>query len=79
MEEDVSSAMSTPAMLFRFAIMVLGSSLLGIVAANTVLEAHQAIACSVFLAIILGPLFFWGFRLAIARGVACMLAQAIST
>lgn len=66
MEEDVSSAMSTPAMLFRFAIMVLGSSLLGIVAANTVLEAHQAIACSVFLAIILGTLFFWGFRLAIA-------------
>lgn len=30
------------------------------------LEIHQAVACGVFMAIILGTLFFWNFRLAVA-------------
>ena len=64
--EESSAALSPKTMMSRFAILLLVSIGVGAVGGATVLEAHQATAVGVFLAIIMGTLFFWGFRLAIA-------------
>ena len=65
--EESSAALSPKTMMSRFAILLLVSIGVGAAGGATVLEAHQATAVGVFLAIIMGTLFFWGFRLAIAR------------
>ena len=53
-----------------------GSALVGVIGAETVLTATQATSCAVFLAIILGTLFFWNFRLAIAFiGLAVLITS----
>lgn len=55
-------------------ILVGVSCFTGFVAAHTILNPIQATACSVFLAIVLGTLFFWNFRLAIAfLGLAVLI------
>ncbi|UKI32818.1 MAG: hypothetical protein L6W00_04520 [Lentisphaeria bacterium] len=73
-EESASTVLSPRAMLVRFAVLIGAALLVGIGGASTVLEAHQATACAVFVAIIFGTLFFWGFRLAIAfLGLAVLI------
>lgn len=73
-EESASVPLSPRAMLIRFAILLGAALLVGIGGAATVLESHQATACAVFVAIIFGTLFFWGFRLAIAfLGLAVLI------
>ena len=73
-EESASAPLSPRAMLIRFAILLGAALLVGIGGAATVLESHQATACAVFVAIIFGTLFFWGFRLAIAfLGLAVLI------
>ena len=72
--EESSAALSPKTMMSRFAILLLVSIGVGAVGGATVLEAHQATAVGVFLAIIMGTLFFWGFRLAIAfLGLAVLI------
>ena len=72
--EESSAAMSPKMMLSRFAILLLVSIGVGVAGGTTVLEAHQATAVGVFLAIIMGTLFFWSFRLAIAfLGLAVLI------
>ncbi|MCQ2380627.1 MAG: hypothetical protein MJ025_06890 [Victivallaceae bacterium] len=54
-------------MIWRFAVMIGVSSLLGIAGTESgVLTQPQSLSVSVFIAIIFGTLFFWGFRLAVA-------------
>lgn len=73
-EESASTVLSPRAMLVRFAVLIGAALLVGIGGTSTVLEAHQATACAVFVAIIFGTLFFWGFRLAIAfLGLAVLI------
>ena len=72
--EESSAALSPKTMMSRFAILLLVSIGVGAAGGATVLEAHQATAVGVFLAIIMGTLFFWGFRLAIAfLGLAVLI------
>ncbi len=65
--EEGSVQLSTMMLLKRLVILLavsIGSGYVGI--ASGVLGGAQSISCAVFLAIILGTLFFWNFRLAIA-------------
>lgn len=65
--EDNGTVLSTRQLIQRMLLLVGISA--GIGAAGSLLggfEIHQAVATGVFLAIILGTLFFWTFRLAIA-------------
>ena len=50
----------------RLAVMVGAGVAAGVIGGYTVFDARQAAAVAVFLSIILGTLFFWNFRLAIA-------------
>ncbi len=50
----------------RITILLMLSVALGITGSMTILSPLQSVACAVFLGIILGTLFFWSFRLAIA-------------
>lgn len=81
-DESVSSDdLSIGNLISRFAILIGSSVGLYLLTVSThVLTNQQATACSVFLAIILGTLFFWGFRLAIAfLGLAVLiLTKAIN-
>ncbi len=74
MSEENSAVMPFKTMLIRF-IILLGSSIgIGYLLDATVLKPHQAIAVAVFLAIIMGTLFFWTFRLAVAfLGLAVLI------
>ncbi len=65
-EEEESARLSTSALVRKLLVLVVVSGGVGILGGMTVLEAHQATAVGVFLGIILGTLFFWNFRLAIA-------------
>ncbi len=79
-EEESTSVLSPRQMILRFAIMLGVSGTLGVVLASTVLEQHQAIATAVFAAIIMGTLFFWNFRLAIAfLGLAVLIGTSSMT
>jgi len=71
---ESSGALSTPQLVRRL-ILLLGISLLaGALMGALGLKLHQQIATAVFLAIILGTLFFWNFRLAIAfLGIAVLI------
>ncbi|MBQ9804822.1 MAG: anion permease [Lentisphaeria bacterium] len=75
MSENSSAAMSVKAMISRFAIMLGAAGLVGFGGVNWGgLTSNQAVACAVFIAIIFGTLFFWGFRLAIAfLGLAVLI------
>ncbi len=64
--EEESARLSTSALVRRLLILLVVSGGTGILGGMTVLEVHQATAVGVFLGIILGTLFFWNFRLAIA-------------
>ncbi|MCP3966107.1 MAG: hypothetical protein GY750_17485 [Lentisphaerae bacterium] len=67
MHSEESSAQLSTGMLIQRLLILLGVSIgAGFAGVNTILNSSQSIACSVFLAIILGTLFFWNFRLAIA-------------
>ncbi|MEA4862542.1 MAG: SLC13 family permease [Victivallaceae bacterium] len=66
-ESENIDNLTLKSMATRFLIMVcvsLGAGMAGHY--SGALEFNQAVACGVFLAIIMGTLFFWNFRLAIA-------------
>ena len=65
-DDEGSVQLSTPMLIKRLAILLAVSIGAGYLGSATVLHGTQAISCSVFLAIIIGTLFFWNFRLAIA-------------
>ncbi len=64
--EETSSETSTPVLVKRLLLLVGISLAVLVVGRGTVFDIKQAVSCAVFLAIILGTLFFWTFRLAIA-------------
>ena len=66
MHEEGSSQLTLAGMIKRFVLLFVISATVGIVGAKTVFTANQATAVGVFLAIILGTLFFWNIRLSIA-------------
>ena len=73
-DEAASASMSVKALLSRFGILLAASLAAGLGGGLTVLDSHQATACAVFVGIIFGTLFFWGFRLAIAfLGLAVLI------
>lgn len=74
-EEKSSGDMPLKIMISRFAILLGAAFAVGFGGGLTgLLESHQATACAVFVAIIFGTLFFWGFRLAIAfLGLAVLI------
>ncbi|MDD5728727.1 MAG: SLC13 family permease [Victivallales bacterium] len=65
-DEDSPVQLTTGMLVSRLFILTGVSVAVGFAGVNTVLNAAQATACAVFLGIILGTLFFWNFRLAIA-------------
>lgn len=74
MENNGSSTLTTSMMIKRFIIMFIVTFSVGIIGTHTIFNSHQAIACSIFIAIIMGTLFFWNFRLAIAfLGVSVLI------
>ncbi len=76
MSEESTVELSTGKLISRLAILVIVSVGAGLAGGLTVLEPHQATACGVFLGIILGTLFFWNFRLAIAfLGLAVLICS----
>lgn len=67
-------ALSTPQFMRRFALLLAISIALGFSGGLLGLEIHQRVACAVFLAIVIGTLMFWTFRLAIAfLGIAVLI------
>jgi Na+/H+ antiporter NhaD/arsenite permease-like protein len=64
--EDHGGTLSLRELIGRMALLLTISIGTGLVGASFGLTGQQAVATSVFLAIILGTLFFWNFRLAIA-------------
>ena len=75
MEGESSMKMSLGGMIWRFGVMIGAASCVGFAGVATkALTLTQSIACSVFIAIIFGTLFFWTFRLAIAfLGLAVLI------
>lgn len=64
--EEASVRLSNTQMISRLLIMVGVGLTAGLVGRYTVFNLQQAAAVGVFLSIIMGTLFFWNFRLAIA-------------
>ena len=62
-------------MLWRFGVMIAAACCVGFGGVYSgALDVKQSLACSVFIAIIFGTLFFWTFRLAIAfLGIAVLI------
>ena len=75
MSEGSSSAkMPLSAMISRFFILLAAAGIVGFGGTKIGMDANQATACAVFISIIFGTLFFWGFRLAIAfLGLAVLI------
>ncbi len=75
MHEGSNETLSIKGMISRFAIMLAAAFAVGFGCSGTgVMSGVQATACAVFIAIIFGTLFFWGFRLAIAfLGLAVLM------
>lgn len=63
---ESTSGLTTSMFLKRMALLLAISSGVGLLGRQAGLDTQQCVATSVFLAIILGTLFFWTFRLAIA-------------
>ena len=74
-ESSNSGAMSLKNMIVRFGIMLAAAALVGFGGMATgAMTGMQSTACAVFISIIFGTLFFWGFRLAIAfLGLAVLI------
>lgn len=66
MHEEGSSQLSPAGMIKRFVLLGVISAAVGLIGAKTCFTVNQATAVGVFLAIILGTLFFWNIRLSIA-------------
>lgn len=61
-------------MISRFFILLAAAGIVGFGGTKIGMDANQATACAVFISIIFGTLFFWGFRLAIAfLGLAVLI------
>ena len=75
MTEENNSALTPRGMAGRFAVLLAVSAGVGFAGVlSKVLTVDQAVACSVFVGIILGTLFFWNFRLAVAfLGLAVLM------
>ena len=77
MSETHENAGSMPvkSMISRFAILMAAALAVGFGGSlSGAMTANQSTACAVFIAIIFGTLFFWGFRLAIAfLGLAVLI------
>ena len=72
--EEQEQTMSAVTLSIRLVVLLLLSTLAGVAGGAIGLEFHQQVATAVFLSIILGTLFFWSFRLAIAfLGVAVLI------
>jgi len=72
--EEQEQTMSAGTLSIRLAVLLILSTLAGVAGGAIGLEFHQQVATAVFLSIILGTLFFWSFRLAIAfLGVAVLI------
>ena len=66
-EESVSvSPLTGKQLILRFAALLGIACAVGFGGRFTVLTASQALGCAVFIGIIMGTLFFWSFRLAVA-------------
>ena len=74
-EENNTAALSKRGMAIRFAILLAASSGVGAFGVlSKTLTVDQGLACGVFVGIILGTLFFWNFRLAVAfLGLAVLM------
>ncbi len=71
---DSGPELTTRMLTTRLALLLGISTAVGLLGGTIGLEFHQQVACAVFLAIILGTLFFWNFRLAIAfLGIAVLI------
>ena len=75
MTEEAGGALTLKTTIIRFAILLATSCGLGFAGvACGALDAGQAVTCAVFLGIIMGTLFFWNFRLAVAfLGLAVLM------
>ena len=74
MSESASAKMSAKEMVSRFVILLAAAGLVGFGGNKIGMDMKQSIACAVFISIIFGTLFFWGFRLAIAfLGLAVLI------
>ena len=75
MTEENAAELSKRGMLIRAAILVATSVGIGVAGVSSkVLTVDQSVACAVFGGIILGTLFFWNFRLAVAfLGLAVLM------
>ena len=73
-EEASVGKMPVRAMISRFLILLAAAGLAGFGGTKIGMDSNQATACAVFISIIFGTLFFWGFRLAIAfLGLAVLI------
>ncbi len=74
MSESASSKLSVKDMTIRFSILLAAAALVGFGGQRIGMNGNQSIACAVFISIIFGTLFFWGFRLAVAfLGLAVLI------
>lgn len=65
-DESSSVEITATALIKRLLILIAVSVLVSIIGYNTIFDLKQTVSTAVFLAIILGTLFFWTFRLSIA-------------
>ena len=73
-ESSSAGKMSVSAMISRFLILLAAAGIVGFGGTKIGMDSNQAIACAVFISIIFGTLFFWGFRLAVAfLGLAVLI------
>ena len=71
---DGGDSLSTRLLIQRLVLLLAISAGAGLAGGVVGLEFHQQVASAVFLAIILGTLFFWNFRLSIAfLGIAVLI------
>ena len=75
MTEENTAALSKKGLLIRFVILLAASGGVGTFGVlSKALTVDQAVACAVFVGIIIGTLFFWNFRLAVAfLGLAVLM------
>ena len=73
-ESSSSAAMSVKGMISRFIVLLAAAALVGFGGRHVGMNPAQSVACAVFISIIFGTLFFWGFRLAVAfLGLAVLI------
>ena len=74
-ESSDAGRMPVKDMVVRFSVMLAAAAIVGVGGvASGAMTGTQSTACAVFISIIFGTLFFWGFRLAIAfLGLAVLI------